>query len=187
MGKHIELIINDECSVVKLNNKLIIKRKYIRSSKTFRNLFLIFMVPSLFAFLIFTPFDIIAGLQVLIIFFIMTIPFIVISFLYKIRNVKWDIDKESQIASYIKVSPRYKLLKEVKFSEIRYLLYRPYKKADPALSPRTYSLHFYTEKLPDPIIYYGGSEDCQSLGIAIAEFLGKSLYYHNGEWKEKII
>jgi len=186
MDKQNELIINDECFVVKLSNKLIVNRKYIRTSKTYRNLVLVFIIPMLIMFLISISFEFISGLQALIITIIMVIPFIILYFLYKIRKVKWYIDKESQKASYIRVSPRYKLLKKLKFSEIKYLLYRPYKKADPALSPKAYSLHFYTEKLPDPIIYYGGEKDCQKLGLAVADFIGKSLYYSNGEWKEEI-
>ena len=96
------------------------------------------------------------------------------------------MNKESQKAFYSKINPRYKLLKEVNFSEIEYLIYHHYKWADAAISPHIYSLSFYTGKLKESIIYCGLIEECKTLGIIISDFLGKSLYYHNGEWKEKI-
>lgn len=171
-----------------MNNNLIVNRAYNLSSNTYRFLILIFIIPSLFLFLIFIPLNFIAGLQFLIfVFIIIIIPLLILYFYYKIRKVKWDLNKDSQKAFNIKIYPRYKLLKEINFSEIEYLIFRHYKRAGSALSPEIYSLSFFTGKLKEPTIYIGLIEECKTLGIKISEFLGKSLYYHNGEWKEKII
>ncbi|MFX1488326.1 MAG: hypothetical protein ACFFBI_04205 [Promethearchaeota archaeon] len=125
-------------------------------------------------------------LLILIVIIVLPIPFFITYLYYKRREVIWELDLNSQQASHYKVTPQHKHFKSIKFSEIDYLIYNHDKRADAALSPEIFTLSFYTGELKEPVIFFGLKEEFKRLGKIIAEFVGKSLYYYNGEWKEKI-
>lgn len=182
MDKQDEVIINDECFVVKLNNKLIVNRKYIRISKAYRNLVLMVTVPTPLFLLI--PFDFINGLLVFIYFLIFVIPLSIIYIILKYRKREWHFDKSTKSIRYIKGSDESKILKKINYNDINFLFYTV-SESQQLTSSYWHSLFFLI--LPKQIkIFTGSEESCIRLGVIIGEFLGQSLYYRSGRGKEKI-
>ncbi|MFX1259961.1 MAG: hypothetical protein ACFFAN_19095 [Promethearchaeota archaeon] len=174
------------CSITKTQNQLIVKIDQSVDSIMYLFPILILGLPTIAIFLLGLLYNIINALIFLLISSAIIIPFIPGYLYYRNRKSEWILNRASKKIIHNKISPKYKRLKRVNFSEIDFLIYHQNNWTGPGPAIQ-YSLNFFLKNLKQVKICVERKEKCKELGIILAKFLDKSLFYKTYNWREKII
>ncbi len=116
--------------------------------------------------------DIIGGFICLIIILIFTLPLIPSFFRNYKKITEWNFNTQLTEITYSQVLLRNKLLEQLNFSYIKYIYYQ--------VSWDEYILSFFLDSSKEVLICgMSSKKDCEDLGILIANFINKPLYYRH--------
>jgi len=135
-------IIDPHCYIIRTEDQLIIKVNWAIFSKIYFYLILLCTITAISIFILSFLNNILRGLIFLSIVAVVIIPFLVGYLYYKNRKTEWILNKVSNRISHYKVSSSQKMLNQLEFSEVEYLIYRRYRWSDSSLSD-VYNLMFY--------------------------------------------
>ena len=164
-------ITNSTLSIIKTDTNLILIDDWLKEIfKDLKYLIRISVICIIFLIIsIILDYTIIGIISLIII--IMLISPVIFLFLSKYtKKTEWNLSKPSSIITYKQVLPRNKLLNELKFSYIKYIFYQ--------VCWDKYILSFFMDSSEEVLICKINSKEyCQDLGILIANFIKKPLYY----------
>ena len=168
---------NLNCKVMLSEKKLLIKVDFRDEARIYLYLILIPLIGLIFLFINFLS-DVIMIIIFYCTIYLIISPFVVGYFYCRKRIIEWSFDKAGQIIKEVKVSPRFKELLIIPFSDINYFYFQR--------EAFDYSLKFAIRDITIVKIYEDGKNTCKELGIIIAKFTNKPLYYKEGNWRDKI-
>ena len=177
--------IDIHCSISMTKKNLNIFNDFSPDSRTYRNVTVIMILPIFLFFIPLVFINFMWGFIFLTVLLPIISPFFILSLFFRNKTEEWILDRQSHKIIHNQLTPSKKSLIQLSFSEIEYLIYTNYKWG--GLTASEYSLKFHLKNMEEFEIFVGIKDNCEELGIIIAEFMQKSVYKNISGRREKLL